>query len=141
MSSETFYNITKAAQLCGVTNPTIRKAYKEGKFPNATEGKQGKRKTVSIPLGDLQTSGYLDKVNSSQGFKPSQTQTADIFTSEDRDELITLREREKQLREQVRQLEEQLDNFKQREAQLFRVLETREQQERRRKFWSFGNSK
>lgn len=133
MSSETYFNLSKAAETCGVSLPTIRKAYKEGKFPNATEGKQGKRKTVSIPLSDLQTSGYLDKVNSSQGVKPSQADSRDIFTSAERDELITLRER-------VRQLEEALEGYRQREAQLFRVLETKEQQEKRRKFWSFGNS-
>jgi len=133
MSSETYFNLSKAAETCGVSLPTIRKAYKEGKFPNATEGKQGKRKTVSIPLSDLQTSGYLDKINSSQTIKISQSESSDIFTASERDELIRLRER-------VSQLEEALEGYKQREAQLFRVLETREQQEKRRKFWSFGNN-
>lgn len=135
MSSETYFNLSQASEACGVSLPTIRKAYKEGKFPNATEGKQGKRKTVSIPLSDLQASGYLDKVkgSNSQSIKTSQSESTDIFTSAERDELITLRER-------VRQLEEALEGYRQREAQLFRVLETKEQQEKRRKFWSFGNS-
>jgi hypothetical protein len=84
-------------------------------------------------LSDLQTSGYLDKINSSQTIKISQSESSDIFTASERDELIRLRER-------VSQLEEALEGYKQREAQLFRVLETREQQEKRRKFWSFGNN-
>lgn len=133
MSSETYFNLSQASEACGVSLPTIRKAYKEGKFPNASEGKQGKRKTVSIPLSDLHSSGYLDKVNGSQGVKPTQPDSRDIFTTAERDELIRLRER-------VSQLEAALDSYKQREAQLFRVLETRAQQEKRRKFWSFGNS-
>lgn len=134
MSSETFYNITKAAQLCGVTNPTIRKALKEGKFPNATEGKQGNRKTISIPFSDLQTSGYLDKVNSSQAAPTNQPDNSSSLSSVERDELITLRER-------VRQLEQQLSDCKQREVNFFGKfleLETLEQQSKRRKFWSFG---
>ena len=140
MSSETYFNLSQASELCGVSLPTMRKAFREGKFPNATETTQGKRKSVSIPMSDLQSSGMLDRVkgNRSAGIKPSQPDTTDIFTAE-KEELI-------KLKETVRQLEARLEEAKERQEEtsyllrsLTAQLETKEQQEKRRKFWSFGN--
>ena len=140
MSSETYFNLSQASELCGVSLPTMRKAFREGKFPNATETTQGKRKSVSIPMSDLQDSGMLDRVkgNRSQGVKPSQSETMDIFTA-DKEELI-------KLKETVRQLEARLEEAKERQEEtsyllrsLSAQLETKEQQEKRRKFWQFGN--
>lgn len=135
MSSESYFNITQASEVAGVSLPTIRKAYKEGKFPNASETFQGKRKAVRIPMQDLRDAGFLDRVTANT--KPALAP----LSSEERDELITLRETAKQLSARLEEASQRQEETSQLLRTLSTQIETRTVQENRSKLFSFRNRK
>lgn len=127
MSIEAFYNITQAAAVTGKTPPTIRKYYRAGKLPNATETYNGKVKTVSIPHIDLVASGLMDTVSS-----PPQTPTDPI--RELLDQVQAMREKVSRLETKLELTEYRLEDYKSFVQLQQRQIETAAVQ-RKRRFW------
>lgn len=133
MSSETYLNASEAAELTGKSLPTIRHYLATGKLPNATQHPKGKVKVWAIPLTDLQAAGLLDKVSSPK--QPSETELTE-FRNQALENRIDLLETELRLtREQLETAKQTLEDYRQRERQLFLAIETRDSQERRRFSW------
>jgi len=128
MTSETFFNLTKAVEVTGVSRPTLIKHLKAGRLPNATQQKQGKVLVWQIPLTDLQP--YLDKVSTPET-APKRPQAP----SEEQE----LRAKVRELEAEVRGLRETLAEVRKHNDLLAALmppqLETRETQQRRRWNW------
>jgi len=62
MSSETFFNLSEAKEVTGLSLPTLRKYLAEGRLPNAKQALKGKVKVWSIPLTDLAAAGLMGTV-------------------------------------------------------------------------------
>lgn len=125
-------SINAASRLTGVSIPTIRAKLDKGLLPNAKKIPNGKRSSWEIPLNDL--------INAKL-FKPEPIkEETDQELIKGLELTITAYE---QLLENTRTLHardlEELDAYKRREALLFKALETKAVQEKRRKFWSFSN--
>jgi hypothetical protein len=132
MTSETFYNITQAANASGKSNPTIRKYLRDGRLPNAKETTKGGVKSFSIPLTDLVAAGLMDKVSS-----PVDTETNTAS------ELRTLAERLGRLELEIELKNELLADYKERLAEHKEFLrayvasiETRQVQDTRRSWFN-----
>lgn len=122
-------SINEAARLTGLSIPTIRAKLDKGLLPNAKKVKQGKRNSWQIPLNDLLDAELMKP-------KPDQQETDKVTELERKIENLT-----KDLdhtRELLAARLEELEAYKQRERQLFNAIETRETQEKRRRFWLFG---
>lgn len=122
-------SINEAARLTGLSIPTIRAKLDKGLLPNAKKVKQGKRNSWQIPFNDLLDADLIKP-------QPDQAETDQIGKLE-----TTIRELTKDLehtRELLAARVEELEGYKQRERSLFNALETREAQEKRRRFWLFG---
>jgi hypothetical protein len=128
MTSETYFNLTKAVEVTGVSRPTLIKHLKAGRLPNATQQKQGKVLVWQIPLTDLQP--YLDKVSSPQTAPRSPQATSEG----------------QELRAKIRELEIEISGLRETLAEVRKhndllaalmppQLETREAQQRRRWNW------
>jgi hypothetical protein len=128
MTSETYFNLTKAVEVTGVSRPTLIKHLKAGRLPNATQQKQGKVLVWQIPLTDLQP--YLDKVSS-----PQTTPRSPQAASEGQELRAKIRELEIEiagLRETLAEVRKHNDLLA---ALMPPQLETREAQQRRRWNW------
>ena len=55
------FTMAQAAEVCGVAKSTIARARQAGKFPNSQQQPDG---SYRIPLGDLITARFLDRVTS-----------------------------------------------------------------------------
>jgi DNA-binding transcriptional MerR regulator len=122
-------SINEAARLTGLSIPTIRAKLDKGLLPNAKKVKQGKRNSWQIPLNDLLDAELVKP-------QPDQEETDKVTELERKIENLT-----KDLdhtRELLAARLEELEAYKQRERQLFNAIETRETQEKRRRFWLFG---
>lgn len=62
MSSETFFNLSEAKDVTGLSLPTLRKYLAEGRLPNAKQALKGRVKVWSIPLTDLAAAGLMGSV-------------------------------------------------------------------------------
>jgi len=129
MTSETYFNLTKAVEITGVSRPTLIKHLRAGKLPNAKQQKQGKVLVWQIPLTDLQP--YLDKVSSPQQAAPRSPQRPS--------EVQELRATVRELEIEIRGLRETLAEVRKTNdllaALVPKQLETREAQQRRRWSW------
>jgi hypothetical protein len=132
MTSETFYNITQAANASGKSNPTIRKYLRDGRLPNAKETTKGGVKSFSIPLTDLVAAGLMDKVSS-----PVDTETNTAS------ELRTLAERLGRLELEIELKNELLAEYKERIAEQLATIrfqqtsiETQQVQDTRRSWFN-----
>jgi len=135
MTSETYFNLTKAVEVTGVSRPTLIKHLKAGRLPNATQQKQGKVLVWQIPLTDLQP--YLDKVSSPQTTprSPQTTPRSPQAASEGQELRAKIRELEIEiagLRETLAEVRKHNDLLA---ALMPPQLETREAQQRRRWNW------
>jgi len=122
-------SINEAARLTGLSIPTIRAKLDKGLLPNAKKVKQGKRNSWQIPFNDLLDADLIKP-------QPDQAETDQIAKLEN-----TISELTKDLehtKELLAARLEELEGYRQRERSLFNALETRETQEKRRKFWLFG---
>lgn len=122
-------SINEAARLTGLSIPTIRAKLDKGLLPNAKKVKQGKRNSWQIPLNDLLDAELVKP-------QPDQEETDKVTELESKVKDLT-----KDLdhtRELLAARLEELEAYKQRERQLFNAIETREAQEKRRRFWLFG---
>jgi len=122
-------SINEAARLTGLSIPTIRAKLDKCLLPNAKKVKQGKRNSWQIPLNDLLDAELVKP-------QPDQEETDKVTELERKIENLT-----KDLdhtRELLAARLEELEAYKQRERQLFNAIETRETQEKRRRFWLFG---
>jgi DNA-binding transcriptional MerR regulator len=128
MSSETFYNITQAANATGKSNPTIRKYLREGKLPNAIESSNGNAKTVSIPLTDLVAAGLMDTVSSAP-------QTPQDPIRELIDQVQETRESLARVQLELELTKERLADYKNFVQLQQRQIETQLVQIQRRRFW------
>lgn len=128
MSSETYFNLSKAVEVTGVSRPTLIKHLKAGRLPNATQQKQGKVLVWQIPLTDLQP--YLDRVST-----PKSAPKAAETLSEGQE----LRAKVRELEIEIRGLRETLAEVRKTNDLLAALmppqLETREAQQRRRWNW------
>lgn len=122
-------SINEAARLTGLSIPTIRAKLDKGLLPNAKKVKQGKRNSWQIPFNDLLDADLIKP-------QPDQAETDQIAKLE-----ATIRELTREL-DHARELHardlQELEAYKQRERALFNAIETRDTQEKRRRFWLFG---
>lgn len=122
-------SINEAARLTGLSIPTIRAKLDKGLLPNAKKVKQGKRNSWQIPLNDLLDAGLMKP-------QPDQGETDKVTELERKIENLT-----KDLdhtRELLDEARRELGEWREREKRIYFQLETKETQEKRRRFWLFG---
>jgi vacuolar-type H+-ATPase subunit I/STV1 len=134
MSSDTYFNASEAAKQTGKSVVTIRHYLASGKFPNATQTAKGKVQVWRIPLTDLVSAGLLDKVSNPAQALSSQEQR-ELKETALVSELDRLETELRHTRELLAIRLTELESYRQREAQLFSALETKQTQEQRRFRW------
>lgn len=122
-------SINEAARLTGLSIPTIRAKLDKGLLPNAKKVKQGKRNSWQIPLNDLLNAELVKP-------QPDKEETNTIAELESKIKDLTKDlDHTKELLEISRQ---QNQEHREREIKIYYQLETRETQEKRKRFWLFG---
>lgn len=122
-------SINEAARLTGLSIPTIRAKLDKGLLPNAKKVKQGKRNSWQIPLNDLLDAELMKA-------QPDQQETDKITELERKlESLAKDLEHTKELLEISR---EENQRHRERETRLYYQLETREAQDKRKRFRLFG---
>lgn len=129
-----YLNINEAAKATNLSIPTIRAKLEKGLLPNASQIQEGKRKLWRIPFNDLLAAGLIDKVTPAP--EPGFATFPEALSLEIEKLEIELRH----TRELLAEARRELDDYRQRERQLFMAIETRETQERRRFSWFRRNS-
>lgn len=122
-------SINEAARLTGLSIPTIRAKLDKGLLPNAKKVKQGKRNSWQIPLNDLLDAELMKP-------QPDQGETDKVTELERKIENLT-----KDLdhtRELLDEARRELGEWRERERRIYFQLETKETQEKRKRFWLFG---
>lgn len=122
-------SINEAARLTGLSIPTIRAKLDKGLLPNAKKVKQGKKNSWQIPLSDLLNAELVKP-------QPDKEETDTIAELESKIKDLTKDlDHTKELLEISRQ---QNQEHREREIKIYYQLETRETQEKRKRFWLFG---
>jgi len=134
MTSETYFNASEAAKQTGKSLPTIRHYLASGKFPNATQTAKGKVQVWQIPLTDLVSAGLMDRVSNSRK-QPSETELKELKETALNSEIDRLESELRHTRELLSIRLTELESYRQREAQLFAALETKQTQDQRRFRW------
>jgi hypothetical protein len=136
MSSETFFNLSEAKDVTGLSLPTLRKYLAEGRLPNAKQALKGKVKVWSIPLTDLAAAGLMGSViTEATALSGTELALAEAEASGER--LGRLLAENEQLKARLAEYRERI-LFTERAYQM--QLETKQAQEER-KLFSFLRSK
>jgi hypothetical protein len=136
MSSETFFNLSEAKEVTGLSLPTLRKYLAEGRLPNAKQALKGKVKVWSIPLTDLAAAGLMGSViTEATALSGNELALAEAEASGER--LGRLLAENEQLKARLAEYRERI-LFTERAYQM--QLETKQAQEER-KLFSFLRSK
>jgi hypothetical protein len=136
MSSETFFNLSEAKDVTGLSLPTLRKYLAEGRLPNAKQALKGKVKVWSIPLTDLAAAGLMGSViTEATALSGNELALAEAEASGER--LGRLLAENEQLKARLAEYRERI-LFTERAYQM--QLETKQAQEER-KLFSFLRSK
>jgi excisionase family DNA binding protein len=136
-----YLNINEAARVTGLSIPTIRAKIERGRLPNAHQVQDGKRQLWRIPFSDLIAAGLIDKVTGSSEYDQlTKTELKEFRESGINSDLFRLEEELKHARELLARADRELEDFRQRERQLFLALETKQAQEKRRFSWFRRNT-
>jgi DNA-binding transcriptional MerR regulator len=136
MSSETFFNLSEAVEVTGLSAPTLRKYLAEGRLPNAKQTLKGRVKVWAIPLTDLAAAGLMGSViTEATALSGNELALAEAEASGER--LGRLLAENEQLKARLAEYRERI-LFTERAYQM--QLETKQAQEER-KLFSFLRSK
>lgn len=124
-----YLNINEAAKVTGLSIPTIRAKLNKGLLPNASQIPEGKRKLWRIPFTDLVAAGLVDSTSPSDLDKAANRSNA---LESEIDRLTLELEHTKEL---LKRADTELEAYRERERLLYRGLETRAVQEKRRSLW------
>lgn len=133
MTSENFLTLSQAADQAGISKPTLRKWLEAGKIPGATTEAKGNRKDWRIPLTELLAAVDQANRNSPAAKAKAKADRTEALEA-DYDRLLSELNHAKEL---LARTERELEDYRQRERQMFLVIETRQAQEQRRFRW-FG---
>ena len=132
-----YVNLNEAARETGLSIPTMRLKIKKGLLPGASQIPEGQRMLWRIPMSDLIAAGLI-KVPEKE---PSNSKMANNRTDALEKRLDQLEAELRHSQELLARADTELEGYRQRERQLFLVLETRQAQEDRKSLWQrFTNS-